>query len=123
MHCADSMKFSERIVYLTSSHPRCGYISTCDYLVISSHCSGPAVGDWEQVVLFLPEQNELGSCASALPFPLTEKLFTLLECERWGFFSVLWLGVFESAVSQGVYQSICSKVWPFLPMTFPSSKV
>lgn len=99
------MHYAEGVVYLTFSHPRCGYISTFGYLVVSSHCSGPAVGDREQVVLFFREQNELGGCATALPLPLAEESFALLECERWGFCSVLWLGVFESVISQGVYIS------------------
>lgn len=122
MRYGDSMKYLEGIVCLTSSHSRCGYFSTFGYLVVSSHCPGPAVGVREQIVLFLPEQNELGGCATALPLPLNEELFILLECERWGFCSVLWLGVLESDVSQGIYRSLRSKVWPFLPVTFPSSK-
>lgn len=122
MRYGDSMKYLEGIVCLTSSHSRCGYFSTFGYLVVSSHCPGPVVGVREQIVLFLPEQNELGGCATALPLPLNEELFILLEWERWGFRSVLWLGVLESDVSQGIYQSLRSKVWPFLPVTFPSSK-
>lgn len=68
MRYGDSVKYMEGVVCLTSSHSRCGYFSTFGYLVVSSHCSGPAVGVREQIVLFLPEQNELGGvcyCSSS----------------------------------------------------------